>query len=77
MDEFLSILNEDSSKYSVTINDKKSTLFCEQRLSERGYPMVRITVKYNYPVLTAWRANVSGENRPKYDDNVNYIQLVE
>jgi hypothetical protein len=37
MDEFLTLLNEDKSKYKVTINDKKTGLLCEQRVSERGY----------------------------------------
>ena len=77
MDEFLDILKEDSSIYSVTINDKKSSLFCEQRISKNGFPLVRISAKYDLPALTAWRANVSGENRPKYDANVDYISLIE
>ena len=32
---------------------------------------------YDYPALLAWRANVSGENRPKYDLNVEYVKLNE
>jgi hypothetical protein len=34
-------------------------------------------VTYEYPALLAWRANVSGENRPKYDLNVEYVKLNE
>ena len=34
-------------------------------------------MKFNFSALTVWRAILNAENRPKYDINVNYIQIVE
>jgi hypothetical protein len=77
MQEFIDVLAEDSSNFRVTINNKKKGLLCEQRDSEGGIPMVRISVSYEYPAIVAWRANVSGENRPKYDSNIAEVSLIE
>lgn len=63
----IDLLNEDPAKYRVTLNDTKTGLFCEYRNSEKGIPLCRITMKYNYPAILVWRASVSGELRPKYD----------
>ena len=66
----MDILDEDSGNFRVTINNKKTGLLCEQRDSEGGIPMVRISLQYDYPAILAWRVNVSGEARPKYDRNI-------
>ena len=75
MDEFVALLAEDSSKYKVTVNDKKSGLLAEQRVGDHGYPLVRVSVKYNYSCLTMWRASVNDKVRPKYDNNVAEVKL--
>jgi hypothetical protein len=77
MDEFVAILAEDASKFKVTINDKKSGLLCEQRTSENGYPLVRMTIKYDYSCVTMWRASLNGDLRKKYDSNVAEVRCVE
>jgi len=73
----MDILNEDSSNFRVTINNKKKGLLCEQRITDDNIPLVRIAVSYDYPAIVAWRDNVSSENRPKYDSNISEVKLIE
>jgi hypothetical protein len=69
MDNFLKVLNDDPKEYTVAINDKKTGLYCEQRTYIRGYPMVRISMKYNYSALLITRALVSCILHTNYDAN--------
>ena len=69
MDEFLKVLNDDPKEYKVVINDKKKGLLCEQRTYTRTYPMIRCTVKYDYPALLIWRASTNNQMHPIYDAN--------
>jgi hypothetical protein len=69
MDHFLKVLNDDPKEYTIAINDKKTGLLCEQRTYINGYPMVRITMKYNYPALWMFRALVNCVLHCKYDAN--------
>lgn len=68
--EFLEILKEPSKDWTMTINDKKKGLICEQKVSKLGYAIIRCKAQFDCDPLTAWRMMIDGNYRAKYDKNV-------
>lgn len=73
----LRALADDPNGWQVTIDSKKDRMKCEQRISERGFQVGRITSIQDVDSITAFRAFGNAENRLKYDKNYERIDSIE
>jgi hypothetical protein len=64
------MLLDKSADWSMTIDNKKDKLTCEQKISARGFNEVRCSSYSDHDCLTTWRAFMNIDNRYKYDPNV-------
>ena len=73
----LRAIADDPEGWQVTIDSKKDRMKCEQRTSERGFNVGRITSIQDFDSITSFRAFGNGENRLKYDKNCERIESIE
>jgi hypothetical protein len=74
--EFLDIIT-DQSGWTTTILNKKEGIHCEQKLSKRKFPLIRVKSHSNYDALTTFYALGHPEFRIKYDKNFSLIKPIE
>lgn len=73
--EFFEILDEKSPEWKVTHN-KKGSLYCEQKTSKRGWPIIRAKGPSKYDCLTSLRLAGNAEYRKKYDKNIQTFKMI-
>ena len=61
---------EQDKAWRVTINNKKTDLFCEQRVSRRGNTLIRARGPSEFDALTSLRCAGNCKQRLKYDKNI-------
>ena len=77
MEELKAGLVDKSAEWSLSIDNKKDKLTCEQKLSKRGFNVCRVKTFSDYDCMTTWRAFMNIDNRYKYDPNVEKMEILE
>ena len=72
--EFFQVLNDKSKEWSETINNKKTGLICEQKVSKGGMNCIRVTCPSDFDAWTSFRAASNTDLRLKYDKQIQTMK---